>query len=363
MRPRSDVTAAGIVDWGLGARIAHSVAGGSDGAHGLDPVAVRATCEEALERVLDYTGLEPVTPIPPAEPVGRSEWIESNLAELRALAAPLEARAAAEISLPGPLDGIARGALGAAGGVEAGVVLGYASRRVLGQYQVSLRQQASPPRMLLVGENLSRAAREMHADRDRFLLWVAIHEQTHSVQFAAVPWLREHVAGLVARLIDTASGRVDVRALAAIARRLVSRHPRRALRDAMRGELTRALAGPEQAAILEELQATMAVIEGYAEHVMDAAASDDGDLRTMRSRMDARRARRTGLGDIIARALGMGMKLRQYELGKAWSDAVAAEAGIEGLNRVWDDPGALPSPGELEAPAEWSARVAAASAA
>ncbi len=107
----------------------------------------------------------------------------------------------------------------------------------------------------------------------------------------------------------------------------------------MRGELTRALAGPDQAAVIDELQATMAVIEGYAEHVMDAAAQDDPGLAGMRARMDERRARRGGLADVIARALGMGMKLRQYELGKSWSDAVAADAGVEGLNRVWAEPG------------------------
>jgi coenzyme F420 biosynthesis associated uncharacterized protein len=326
----------------------------------LDPAATRGTCELALERVLGYTGLEPSADVPAAETVSRAEWIESNLTELRALAAPLEERAAAEISLPRPFAGLVRGGLGAAGGLEAGLVVGYASRRVLGQYQVSLSAQTRPPRMLLVGPNLVHAARELHLEPDRFLLWVAIHEQTHSVQFAAVPWLRDHVAGLVGRLIETATGDVDLSALAALARRLVTTDPRRTLREALRGELVQALTGPEQAAILEELQGTMAVIEGYAEHVMDAAAAGDDGLALMRVRMDERRAQRNGLGDAIARALGMGMKLRQYELGKAWSDAVVAEAGIAGLNRVWGEPSSLPSTAELEAPGAWVERVVSA---
>ena len=350
--------AAGIVDWGLGRRVAGAVSRGDEGP-GLDGAETRATCEVALDRVLSYTGLEPSADVPVAETVSRTEWIESNLTELRALAAPLEERAAAEISLPRPLAGLMRGGLGAAGGVEAGVVVGYASRRVLGQYQVSLSRQTRPPRMLLVGQNLTHAARELRLEPDRFLLWVAIHEQTHSVQFAAVPWLRDHVAGLVNRLIETASGAVDLSALTGLARRLITTDPRRTLREALRGKLVQALTGPEQAAILEELQATMAVIEGYAEHVMDAAAADDDGLARMRARMDERRAQRNGLGDAIARALGMGMKLRQYELGKTWGDAVVAAAGIEGLNHVWDAPSSLPSTAELEAPADWVERVAA----
>jgi coenzyme F420 biosynthesis associated uncharacterized protein len=354
------VARTGIVDWGLGRRVAGTLSRGEDGAgQELSAETIRSTSRAGLERVLAYTGLEPATMIPEVEPVSRAEWIDSNLAELRSLAAPLERRAAAEISFPRPFEGILRGGLGAAAGIEAGVVLGYASRRVLGQYQVSLTADPKPPRMLLIRANLAHAARELRAEPDRFLLWVATHEQTHSVQFAAVPWLRDHLAGLVGRLIETASGKVDLTALAAIAKRVVTSDPRRALREAMRGELTRALAGPEQAAVIAELQTAMAVVEGYAEHVMDAAASDDPGLASMRGRMDERRARGRGLGDTIARALGMGMKLRQYELGKAWSDAVAASVGVEGLNRVWSEPAALPSPAELEAPGDWLGRLSA----
>lgn len=348
----------GIVDWRLAERVAGMVAGDPGDGLGLDRARTRSTCEHALELVLSYTGLEPLTEIPEAEVVGRREWVRANLEAMRELAQPLEQRAADEIDLPWPIGGLARGALGAAAGAEAGVVLGYAGRRVLGQYHVSLGPRPWPVRMLLVGGNLSAAADELGAERDPFLLWVAIHEQTHSVQFAAVPWLRDHVAGMVGRLIAAASETVDLRALVGAARKLVSTDPRETLRQALRGELARALAGPEQAAALDELQATMAVIEGYAEHVMDAALRGDARMEAMRARLDARRARRGGLGEVIARALGLGQKLRQYELGKGFCDAVAAERGIEGLNAVWDDAGSLPLLQELEDAPAWLDRLA-----
>ena len=348
-----------IVDWRLAERLAGVVAGDPGDRRGVDRAGAQSTCEHALELVLSYTGLEPLTEIPEAEVVGRREWMRANLEAMRELAQPLEQRAAAEIDLPWPIGGLARGALGAAAGAEAGVVLGYAARRVLGQYHVSLGPRPWPARMLLVGANLTAAADELGADRDPFLLWVAIHEQTHSVQFAAVPWLREHLADMVSRLIASASETVDLRALAGAARKLVSTDPRETLGQALRGELARALAGPEQAVVLDELQATMAVIEGYAEHVMDAALGDDAGMEAVRARLDARRARRGGLGDMIARALGMGQKLRQYELGKEFCDAVAAERGIEGLNSVWSEPSALPSLRELDASEAWLERTGA----
>jgi uncharacterized protein (DUF2342 family) len=52
------------------------------------------------------------------------------------------------------------------------------------------------------------------------------------------------------------------------------------------------------------------------------------------------------------------VKLRQYELGKKFADEVASTAGIEGLNRVWSSPEALPSTDELQHPGAWVERTA-----
>ena len=104
----------------------------------------------------------------------------------------------------------------------------------------------------------------------------------------------------------------------------------------------------------------MSVIEGHAEHVMDAAAGQlDPGYARLRERLEARRASRGGLGEVILRLLGLELKLRQYRLGKAFCDAVVEEAGIEGLNRVWRAPEALPTLAELEQPEGWLRRVGA----
>jgi uncharacterized protein (DUF2342 family) len=57
--------------------------------------------------------------------------------------------------------------------------------------------------------------------------------------------------------------------------------------------------------------------------------------------------------------LGLELKLRQYMLGKGFCDTVVGAAGIEGLNRVWRGPEALPTPAELEQPRDWMRRVEA----
>ena len=60
------------------------------------------------------------------------------------------------------------------------------------------------------------------------------------------------------------------------------------------------------------------------------------------------------------RLLGMDAKMRQYEVGKAFADAVVAEGGVDLLNHVWESPEALPTVAELSRPAAWIARAPAA---
>jgi uncharacterized protein (DUF2342 family) len=74
--------------------------------------------------------------------------------------------------------------------------------------------------------------------------------------------------------------------------------------------------------------------------------------------MERRRANRSAPERVLSRLLGLDMKLRQYEEGRRFCDAVVAKHGIEGLNRVWEGPEALPNLVELRRPETWSARVA-----
>jgi putative hydrolase len=125
--------------------------------------------------------------------------------------------------------------------------------------------------------------------------------------------------------------------------------------------LVAAALGPERRELLDRIQATMALIEGHAEHVMDAAAVDVlPDLERLRAQLDRRRRERSTANPLLRlleRLLGVEMKLRQYEAGKRFCDAVVQRGGIDALNRAWSGPEALPTWAELGAPERWLARV------
>ena len=355
-----------LVDWALAERVAVAVAaragGPSAGTREVErdfgDEAVAAACAEASTRVGAYSRLRPSAPPPGPESVERPEWARVALGTLRELTAELEATGA--VALPGPAGALSCSVLGAATGLEAGTVVGYAATKVMGQYDLALLGGERPPRLLFVSTNLAAAREQLDEPPAAFLRWIALHETTHAFQFAAVPWLRDHIADLLRALIAAAARRFEPRALVAALAGALRSDPRTMARRALGGELGRAIAGPEQAALLDRLQATMALIEGHAEHVMDAAADrEDRAYGRLRRKLDARRLERNGLDAVIARLLGLEAKLRQYRLGKGFCDGVVARGGVDALNEAWAGPDSLPSLAELSTPGAWLARVAA----
>jgi coenzyme F420 biosynthesis associated uncharacterized protein len=344
-----------MVDWSLARQIAR-LAAGSERAAGELGIDLVALSQRMQGEVSAYTRLSPAGPLPPAELVRREEWAGINLESLSQLLDPVVARLDERLGFAGPLAGALRAGAGATLAAEAGLVLGYASQRVLGQYELSLLQPEQPARLLYVAPNLARAVSELEVDRDSFLGWIAIHELTHAFQFQGVGWLHEHMRGLVQEYLDT----VDVRINSGAAGGLPSiPNPARLVEAFREGGLAALVQTHEQRALTGRIQAAMSVVEGYAEHVMDALGprllpSFEG----LREAMERRRASRSAPERIIERLLGLDLKMRQYAAGRAFCSGVAEREGIDALNRVWSAPEALPTPGELRHPNAWLERTA-----
>jgi len=342
-----------MVDWFLAQRLARYVAGEPDARP--PRVDLAALADDSAERVIAYTGLTPAHPLPAAEWVGRAEWIAANVGSMRALLDP-------PLSKVGQGLGATKHAVRLGAGVvltaEVGVVLGFLAQRVLGQYELVLLDTTPadrPPRLLFVLPNLGAAGRAFGADEREFLHWVALHEVTHAVQFAGVPWLQSHMAGMVRELLSHAEVRIDARR----ALRMPGADDLKRLAAAVRsGDIISLVASERERATLERMQATMAVLEGHAEHVMDAVGAPLlPSLPKLRAALEARRRSQSAPARLLAKLLGLEMKLRQYEQGKRFCDAVVREAGVEALNRVWIGPEMLPSTAELDAPLEWVRRT------
>jgi coenzyme F420 biosynthesis associated uncharacterized protein len=340
-----------VLDPALTQRIAELVAG-ADGRGTPLPGDLPALCADARRRVESYTGLRPAQGLPAPESVDRPTWIAANIASIGALLDPVADRIGDGLGI---LRGPARTAIGALVSAEAGVLTGYLSQRVLGQYDLALLDPDRPARLLFVAPNIAAARERLEVDGEELLAWIVFHEVTHAVQFGGVPWLRGHVAGLLRELLETLEVSVDARALL----RLPAREDLRALADAVReGGLIAAVVGPERRAVLDRLQVVMAVIEGHAEHVMDVVGAEAlRSLPELRAALDRRRRERPPALRLLDRLIGLDAKMRQYEDGKRFCDAVVAHAGPAALHRVFDGPERLPTAAELADPAAWVSRT------
>jgi coenzyme F420 biosynthesis associated uncharacterized protein len=220
---------------------------------------------------------------------------------------------------------------------------------------------AAPPatatagRLLLVAPNIVHVESELHVDPTDFRLWVCLHEETHRVQFTAVPWMREHIHGEIARLVETVD--VDPSRLAGLLGEGVKR-----IGDLVRGEdevsLLDLVQTPEQKEVVDRITGVMSLLEGHADVVMDGVGpSVIPSVATIRRKFNQRRKGTSTLDRVLRRLLGLDAKMAQYRNGAAFVRAVTDQVGMDGFNAVWATPEHLPSKAEIGDPEAWVARV------
>lgn len=326
--------------------------------------------EIAVARSHDLVAEASGIPAPPPAVwmlVDRATWAEANIAGLTTLLAPLADKVAKRLqSVPVAIRLLQRGLVS----VEIGVLLGYLSRRVLGQYDLLVaesetaagwrrgvrRRGTDGAALYFVGTNIIEAERRHQFVPEDFALWVAVHEVTHRFQFAGVPWLKPRFLELVHAYLQSLE--LDAKDLAArlatAARRLVSGSIPREERNPVY-----LLATEEQRVLLNDIQALMSVVEGHGNYVMDAiGARVIPSFARMRAAFERRREQMSVLQRAFASAIGLEMKLRQYELGQRFCEAIVSRHGEEALAHLWSDPGSFPTLAELREPELWLERVA-----
>ncbi len=384
-----------VVDWDLAQRVGVRLAPRGPSVPlslAQDAVAeLSAHATAATGHVASVTGLE-VPGGAPVRVVDRATWVRENVDAFRSLLDPvlreavatrIERASAKAQARTGPLGTLGR--LGGTGGSDAalaagskvtgtemGALLGWMSSRVLGQYDVFGPRGGQ---LLLVAPNVVHVEREMRVDPRDFRLWVALHEETHRVQFAVAPWLADHLSerarGLSSDVLGGEGEDSPTQRLLALVRRLAapgglqeltggsSSQGARDPDDPLSAGLASALAGPAQRRAMAEVTAVMSLLEGHADVVMDEVGpSVIPSVAHIRSRFTSRRASgRSGLDRLVRGLLGMDAKLRQYTDGARFVREVVGQVGHEGLNEVWSGPENLPRPSEIVESARWVARV------
>jgi coenzyme F420 biosynthesis associated uncharacterized protein len=301
--------------------------------------------------------------------VDRPGWIRANVDGFRVVLEPLVEQLR-ERAPGGESTGSRAGSVMTAvgsrvTGIQAGLILAYLSSRVLGQYELFLPPEASPVdgeqpgRLTLVAPNIVMIERELGVDPHDFRRWVCLHEETHRLQFTAVPWLRDYVQSQMTEFL--LASELDP---AAILQRL--RSAADAMAGAVRGgdggSLIDAVATPRQREIMDRLTAVMTLVEGHGDYVMDAVGPQVvPSVAQIRERFNARRGSTGRIEQTIRRILGIDLKMKQYAEGSRFVRAVVDEVGMPAFNKVWTSPETLPTKEEFAHPHQWVERVASGS--
>lgn len=349
-----------LIAWDTARQVAKRVARQQDPLTEYEWRSLESDFEEMTARAEDLvaaeTGLRSLVGPARARVADRSQWVDANVASFQRLLRPVLAKVAARAEAsrwnPVPVQVTRQMA-----GVEMGVVLGWMSSRVLGQYDQLIIEDERPEDQDMVyylGPNIIAVERRYGFAPREFRLWLALHEVTHRAQFTGVPWLRGHFLSLVDR---TLAG-IDPdpkRWLNALKRSADTiRSGRNPLDD---GGLVTLIAGPDQYAAIQEIGGMMSLLEGHGDVTMDRAGADLIPSAPLFSRTLHERRRQRGLARVLSVLIGMDAKMRQYQQGERFIAAVEKSGGTELMSRVWEGPEWLPSSAEIRYPERWIARV------
>ncbi|ASF13266.1 zinc-dependent metalloprotease [Nocardia brasiliensis] len=340
----------GAVDWRLAAKTGAALvpAGPRTSRYSAEQVVAElaAASVRAEGPVREVSRLLDDQPVPAARIVDRPGWIAAAADSMAQLTGS-------------DGTGAERGLLqGKPAGVQAGAMLAFLSTAILGQYDPFTGPDGT---LLLVAPNIMAVERALGVSPSDFRLWVCLHEVTHRVQFSSAPWLAEYMRTNVEVL-----GEVGDEPLNEMLSRLLEE-----VRDRRRGTvpddpatrgvvgLLRATQAPPQRAALDRLLMLGTLLEGHADHVMDAVGpAVVPSVEQIRSAFDQRRKRPTNPIQRIMRALlGVDAKVAQYVRGKKFVDDVVGRVGMTEFNTIWTDAETLPRTDEIETPERWVARV------
>jgi coenzyme F420 biosynthesis associated uncharacterized protein len=348
------------VDWELAQRVAARTAPHDPFADSYHYDSLSPDFEEltaiAEAQVAETTGLHSLAGPARARVTDRTGWVSANIASFQRLLRPLTDRLDERVSST-PFAPVARRIAGA----EVGMLLGWMSGRVLGQYDLLIIEDEDPDDqdiVYYVGPNVLSLEKRFAFPPREFRLWLALHEVTHRAQFTGIPWMREHFLGLVESTVSAVD--TDPKQLMDSISRVAAsiRKGENPLDD---GGIAVLFSNPEQRAVLEQVSGLMSLLEGHGDVTMDRAGADRiPNAARFGQVLRQRRQQGNVAVKLVQKLIGLEAKLKQYEQGERFIEQVEGAGGPELLERAWVRPENLPTIGEIRNPDSWIARVGAA---
>lgn len=361
----------GPLSWDAARQFALSIATDGTPEPNVDPVdriKIEELARVAELRIAHATGLDPA---PAGEqlrilPVNRTIWTQHTLDAYRPLFDVLAGSLKDDTpdDTPDPADpmGFMAPLMKMVApmmlGLTAGSMVGHLAKRSFGQYDLPIPRPPSD-QLLLIVPNLDEFGREWSLPADDLRLWVCLHEVTHHAVLG-LPHVRARLEALLTsylegfetdpdRLEHELSGFESLDLSGPDAFQKMMGNPE---------VLLGAVQSPAQRAMLPQLEALVATIVGYVDHIMDSVGgsllSGYGQLTEAVRR---RRVEAAASDRFVEQLFGLELTQPAYDRGRAFVDGIVERAGSDGLQRLWAGERELPTPAEVDAPGLWLARI------
>ena len=307
----------------------------------------------------------------------RAEWVEATLPAWKDLVDPVAAKAVDSmgsmlggeggalsglgasqeqlqqlLGAAGPMQQMMKSIGGAMFGSQIGQALGSLASEVVGSTDVGI-PLAPGAKAALLPQNVAAFGEGLGIPLDQVRLYLALREAAHHRLFAHVPWLRSHLIDAVAAYARGIS--VDTSRLEEMVGRIDPTNPE-AIQEALAGGLFEPEDTPQQKAALARLETALALVEGWVDEVVDAAATPHLPAASA-LRETVRRRRASGGPAEATFASLVGLELRPRRLREAaamWRELLDTR-GLEGRDAVWAHPDLLPTGDDLDHPAAFAA--------
>ncbi|MGW8378651.1 zinc-dependent metalloprotease [Streptomyces sp. ODS28] len=351
----------GPVNWDMAKDIARQTvaAGAQDGSKDASVGPNEKAAVEEAVRLADLW-LDGVTSLPSgantAEAWSRAEWVEQTLPVWKDLVDPVAERVGAAMgdvlpeemqAMAGPLLGMMRSMGGAMFGTQIGQALGVLAGEVVGSTDIGL-PLGPAGKAALLPNNMSALGEGLGVPQEEVRLYLALREAAHQRLFVHVPWLRSHLFGAVegyARGI-----KVDTSKLEDVVGQIDPQRPEE-LQEALQQGMFQPEDTPEQKAALARLETALALVEGWVDAVVHAAAEPHlPSASALRETLRRRRATGGPAEQTFATLIGLELRPRRLrDASRLWASLADARGG-EGRDALWAHPDMLPTAEDLDDP-------------
>ncbi len=376
--------------WDSAAQLAGAIATQGtpeDNVDPLDRAAIEQLARVAELQVVEATG-RPIDASIRLEPLNRTQWARRFLDDERPLLERLSGSIGAAMraqlgeldaqgdgltdlglpEIPGmPPDALLQQLMSMMGpmllAMMAGSTAGHLASRALGHYELPLHRPSDGPLTMALA-NVDGFAADWELPRDGIRLWVCLSDVAHH-QVLSTPHVRARLDELLSSYVSGFSedpAQIEAR-LAELGVLDVGSgsEPELEAFQRLAGDpdvLLAAMQSDHQRDLMPHIEALVAAVEGYVDHVLDRIGGRlVPDYERITEALRRRRVEAAAADRFVERLFGLEMSQGTFDRGGRFIGGIVERAGDEALARLWSDHEALPTPAELEAPGLWLARV------